>query len=116
MPNREYYDQISPRRRCSEKLPAFLAARISCGNDRVGPPDGLLDFRRVNSMPINMADIVQIPIEAFQAVEHNYSIYKVCIYNKRSEAAIFRVWVRTPSSRQAGAIFRCSTRRPPAAT
>jgi hypothetical protein len=65
IPNREHYDQITSGRRCPEKLPAFLAARIFCGDDHVGTPDCLLDFRRVNSMPVNMADIVQIPIEAF---------------------------------------------------
>jgi hypothetical protein len=26
---------------------------------------------RVNSMPVKMADIVQIPIEALQAIEHH---------------------------------------------
>jgi hypothetical protein len=48
----------------------------------VGPLDRLLDFRRVDSMPGNMAGIVQIPIEASNAIQHSHSIYKFCIYNK----------------------------------
>jgi hypothetical protein len=32
-----------------------------------GPPDRLLDLRRVDSVPGNVADVVQIPIEAFNA-------------------------------------------------
>ena len=33
-------------------------------------------------MPVNMADIVRIPIEAFNAVQQSLSIYSFCIYSK----------------------------------
>jgi hypothetical protein len=42
--------------------------------------DGFLDFRRVDPMPGDMADVVQIPIEAFCAIQYNSSIYNYCIY------------------------------------
>ena len=48
----------------------------------MGPLDRFLDFRRVHSMPVNMADIVQIPIEALNAIEHSHGIYNYCMYNK----------------------------------
>lgn len=32
--------------------------------------NGLLDFRRVDAMSGDMPDIVQIPFEAFDAVQH----------------------------------------------
>jgi hypothetical protein len=41
---------------------------VFCGDDHVSPFDGFLDFRRVDPMPGNMADIVPIPIEAFCAI------------------------------------------------
>ncbi len=44
------------------------------------PPDRLFDFNRVNSMPVNMADIVQLPIEALQPIKHTYSIYIFRMY------------------------------------
>ncbi len=81
IPNREHYDQPSSRR-CTEKLPSFLAADVFCRDDRVGPLDRFLDFRRVDSMSGNMADIVQIPIEALKAIQHSHSIYNFCIYSK----------------------------------
>ena len=46
------------------------------------PFDGFLDLDRVDPMPGNMADIVQIPIETFCAIQHSSSIYNYCIYNK----------------------------------
>jgi hypothetical protein len=81
MPNGEHHDQISSRRRRPEKFPAFLAAHISSSDDCMGPLDSFLDFRRVDSVPIDMANIVRIPIEASQAFEHNPSIYKLCVYS-----------------------------------
>ena len=48
----------------------------------MGPLDRFLDFRRIHSMSVNMADFVQIPIEAFNAFQHSYSIYDFCIYNE----------------------------------
>ena len=57
--------------------PSFLAGRVFCRDDRLGPLDRFLDFRRVDSIPGNMADIVQIPIEAFNAIQHSYSITAV---------------------------------------
>lgn len=71
IPNREHYDQILSGRRCAEKLPSFLAAYILCGDDRVGPLESFLDFRRVDTMPGNMAYIVQVPIEASKAIQHS---------------------------------------------
>src|SRR5277367_3363722 len=50
IPNREHHDQITSGRRCSEKLPSFLALHIFGGNDHGRPTDSLLDFCRVNSM------------------------------------------------------------------
>ena len=44
------------------------------------PFDGFLDLDRVDPMPGNMADIVQIPIETFCAIQHSSSIYNYCIY------------------------------------
>ena len=79
--NREYYDQITSGCRCTEKLPSFLATHVVRGDDRVGPPDCFFDLRRLDSMPGNMADVVQIPIEAFQVCQHKYSIYRACIYS-----------------------------------
>jgi hypothetical protein len=55
IPNREHYDQIPSGRGCTEKLPSFLAAHVFCRDDRVGPLDRFLDFRRGDSMPVNMA-------------------------------------------------------------
>ena len=46
------------------------------------PLESFLDFRRVDSMPGNVADIVQIPIEGFNAIQHNFSIYSFCIYSQ----------------------------------
>jgi len=46
----------------------------------VRPLDRFLDFDRVDSMLSNMAGVVQIPIEALNAIQHNCSIYKFCIY------------------------------------
>jgi hypothetical protein len=40
----------------------------------VGPRDRFLDFRRIDAVPGNMADIVQIPIEAFKAIQHSHCI------------------------------------------
>jgi hypothetical protein len=34
----------------------------------------------VDPMRGDMADVVQIPIEAFCAIKHSYSIYNYCIY------------------------------------
>jgi hypothetical protein len=51
----------------------------------VSPFDGFLDFFRVDPMPGNMADVVKIPIEAFQAIQHSYSIYDYCIYSKAAK-------------------------------
>lgn len=48
----------------------------------MSPSDGFLDFRRGDPMPGNMAGIVQIPIEAFCAIQHNHSIYNYCMYRK----------------------------------
>ena len=42
--------------------------------------DRFLDFGGVESMTVNMADIVQTPIEAFNAIQHGYRIYRFCIY------------------------------------
>ena len=80
VPNGEHHDQIPPGRGSTEKLPAFLAAYIFRGDDRVRPLGRFFDFRRANSMPVNMADIVHIPIGAFYGVQHSYSIYSFCIY------------------------------------
>lgn len=44
------------------------------------PSDRLFHFNRVNSMPVNMADIVQLPIEALQPIKHTYSIYIFRMY------------------------------------
>jgi hypothetical protein len=71
IPNGEHHDQISSRSRCPEKLPAFLAARVSRGDDCMRPLDSVLAFRRVDSVAIDMANVVRIPIEASQAFEHN---------------------------------------------
>jgi hypothetical protein len=49
----------------AKKLPSFLAMHIFCRDDNVRPFERLLDLRRVNPMPGNMAHIVHIPIEAF---------------------------------------------------
>jgi len=35
------------------------------------PLDSVLAFRRVDSVAIDMANVVRIPIEASQAFEHN---------------------------------------------
>jgi hypothetical protein len=57
----------------------------------VGPRDHFLDLRRVDSVPGNMADIVQIPIEALKAIQHSPSIYRFCIYSKLPNlAAVMR--------------------------
>lgn len=48
----------------------------------MSPFDGFLDFRRGDPMPSNMAGIVQIPIEAFCAIQHSNSIYGYCMYRK----------------------------------
>jgi hypothetical protein len=48
----------------------------------VRPFDSFLDFFRVDPVPGNMADVVQIPIEGCYAVQHSYSIYNYCIYEK----------------------------------
>ena len=32
-------------------------------------------------MPGNVANIVQIPIEAFNTIQHSHSIYDFCIYS-----------------------------------
>jgi hypothetical protein len=37
---------------------------------------------RIVNTTIDMADIVQIPIEAFNATQHTQSIYDSCIYNE----------------------------------
>jgi hypothetical protein len=71
MPNGKHHDQISSRRRCPKKLPAFLAGRVCSRDDCMGPLDSFLDFRWVDSVAIDMANIVRIPIEASQAFEHN---------------------------------------------
>jgi len=71
MPNGEHHDHISFRRRCTEKLPAFLAARVCSGDNCMRPLDSFLDFLRVDSVAIDMANIVRIAIEASQAFEHN---------------------------------------------
>jgi hypothetical protein len=39
-------------------------------------------------MPGNMAGIVQIPIEAIQAIQHSHSIYNFCIYSKAPHSAL----------------------------
>jgi hypothetical protein len=54
----------------------------------VGSPDSLLDFGRVDSVPVDMADIVQIPIEAFQAVEHTL-VYTDYVYTKSVDTPYF---------------------------
>ncbi len=43
--------------------------------------EGFLDFRRVDAMPGDMPDIVRIPFEALNAIQHSFSIYELCIYN-----------------------------------
>ena len=80
IPNREHHNQITSGCGSAEKLPLFLAARVSCRDDHAGPFNGFLDLFRVDPMPGNMADVVQIPIEAFCAIQHSYSIYNYCIY------------------------------------
>jgi hypothetical protein len=47
----------------------------------------LLNFPRVDSVPGNMADIVQIPIEAFKGIQHSNSIYKFRIYSQATHSA-----------------------------
>jgi hypothetical protein len=42
---------------------------VSCRDDRVGPLDGFFNFRWVYSVPMDMAHIVQIPIEALNTIE-----------------------------------------------
>src|ERR1039457_2087084 len=88
IPNREHHDQITPVRGSAEKLPSFLAVHVFCGDDRVRPFDGFLDFRRVDPMPGNMADVVQIPIEACCTIQHSYSIYDYCIYRKATRPIV----------------------------
>ncbi len=82
IPNREHNDQVASCRGCTEKLPSFLAGHVFCGDDRVRPVNRFLHFRGVHTMPVNMADIVRIPIEAFNAVQQSLSIYSFCIYSK----------------------------------
>lgn len=64
----------------------------------MGPLERFLDFRRIDSMSGNMADVVQIPIEAFNSLQHNHSIYRFCIYNKAriQQERIDREVVDTP--------------------
>ena len=50
----------------------------------MGPLNRFFDLRRVDSVQGDMGDIVQIPIEAFQAIQHTASIYRFCIYSKTS--------------------------------
>jgi len=37
----------------------------------VRPFDGFLDFFRVDPVPGNMADVVQVPIEVLYAIQHS---------------------------------------------
>lgn len=86
LPNGENDDQIPSRRGRAKKLPALFVPDILCGNNRVGPLNGLLDFDRLNSVPVNMANIVKIPIEGLNAIQQTKSIYGPCIYSKRPPA------------------------------
>jgi hypothetical protein len=42
----------------------------------------------VDPMRGDMADVVQIPIEAFCAIKHSYSIYNYCIYEHAARPKI----------------------------
>ena len=86
VPNREHYDQIPSGSGCAEKLPSFLVPYALRGDDYMGLFDSFLDFRRVHAMPGDMPDIVQIPFEALNAVQHSPSIYDCCIYTRASHS------------------------------
>lgn len=46
------------------------------------PPDGLFDFYRRYAMKGDMADVMHVPLEAAEAVQHAGSIYECRIYSQ----------------------------------
>jgi len=67
-PNREHDDEKASTGRGAEELPSFLAKRGFGRDDHVGAPKDCFHFRCIHSVPGDVANVVDVPIEALAPV------------------------------------------------